>query len=227
MAELIASCGDAEFIAVDAERKFPVDHFAAIGEWSADSLKALYLSWLGHTTVHLFGRSALWGLGRSNEGLSFLGAPEGPLSAFVARAGATENLFEGSSLRKYPRWSAPPVWPEIGRPSGSSESSPSLTGSRRRRRRGLGEPLSSPRVLHLWPSVPHHTWGESHGGGVGVVVDGCPPRLRLTRRTSSPSSTGAGPARAELSRRARNPTGPDPLRHLRRQDARHADLPAG
>ena len=24
------------------------------------------------------------------------------------------------------------------------------------------------------------TWGESHGGGVGVVVDGCPPRLSLT-----------------------------------------------
>ncbi len=24
------------------------------------------------------------------------------------------------------------------------------------------------------------TWGESHGGGVGVVVDGCPPRLELT-----------------------------------------------
>ena len=24
------------------------------------------------------------------------------------------------------------------------------------------------------------TWGESHGGGVGVVVDGCPPRLALT-----------------------------------------------
>ena len=24
------------------------------------------------------------------------------------------------------------------------------------------------------------TWGESHGGGVGVVVDGCPPRLRLS-----------------------------------------------
>jgi len=23
------------------------------------------------------------------------------------------------------------------------------------------------------------TWGESHGGGVGVVVDGCPPRLPL------------------------------------------------
>ena len=23
------------------------------------------------------------------------------------------------------------------------------------------------------------TFGESHGGGVGVIVDGCPPRLRL------------------------------------------------
>ncbi|GKY96978.1 hypothetical protein MPSEU_000656700 [Mayamaea pseudoterrestris] len=25
------------------------------------------------------------------------------------------------------------------------------------------------------------TWGESHGGGVGVVLDGCPPRLAITR----------------------------------------------
>jgi chorismate synthase len=24
------------------------------------------------------------------------------------------------------------------------------------------------------------TWGESHGGGVGVVIDGCPPRLALS-----------------------------------------------
>src|SRR3954449_2498093 len=24
------------------------------------------------------------------------------------------------------------------------------------------------------------TWGETHGGGVGVVIDGCPPRLELT-----------------------------------------------
>ena len=24
------------------------------------------------------------------------------------------------------------------------------------------------------------TFGESHGGGVGVVVDGCPPKIRLT-----------------------------------------------
>ena len=25
------------------------------------------------------------------------------------------------------------------------------------------------------------TWGESHGGGVGVVIDGCPPRISITR----------------------------------------------
>ena len=25
------------------------------------------------------------------------------------------------------------------------------------------------------------TWGESHGGAVGVVVDGCPPRLELSQ----------------------------------------------
>ena len=24
------------------------------------------------------------------------------------------------------------------------------------------------------------TWGESHGGGIGVVVDGCPPKLPIT-----------------------------------------------
>ena len=25
------------------------------------------------------------------------------------------------------------------------------------------------------------TWGESHGGGVGVTLDGCPPRISLSR----------------------------------------------
>ena len=24
------------------------------------------------------------------------------------------------------------------------------------------------------------TWGESHGGGVGAVIDGCPPRIELS-----------------------------------------------
>ena len=30
------------------------------------------------------------------------------------------------------------------------------------------------------------TWGESHGGGVGVVVDGCPPRMALTEADIQP-----------------------------------------
>ena len=30
------------------------------------------------------------------------------------------------------------------------------------------------------------TWGESHGGGVGVVVDGCPPRLKLSEADIQP-----------------------------------------
>jgi chorismate synthase len=30
------------------------------------------------------------------------------------------------------------------------------------------------------------TWGESHGGGVGVVIDGCPPRLPLTEADIQP-----------------------------------------
>jgi chorismate synthase len=36
-----------------------------------------------------------------------------------------------------------------------------------------------------------HTFGESHGGGVGVIVDGCPPRLSLDQ----------GAIQAELDRR--------------------------
>src|SRR5213075_2973692 len=30
------------------------------------------------------------------------------------------------------------------------------------------------------------TWGESHGAGVGVVVDGCPPRLELSEADIQP-----------------------------------------
>src|SRR5258708_2428315 len=33
---------------------------------------------------------------------------------------------------------------------------------------------------HFGHSFRISTWGESHGGGVGVVIDGCPPRLALS-----------------------------------------------
>jgi chorismate synthase len=31
------------------------------------------------------------------------------------------------------------------------------------------------------------TWGESHGGAIGVVVDGCPPEFPSQKRIFSPN----------------------------------------
>ncbi len=42
------------------------------------------------------------------------------------------------------------------------------------------------------------TWGESHGGGVGVVVDGCPPRLELTEADIQPDLDRRRPGQSAL-----------------------------
>ncbi|MFM1769251.1 MAG: hypothetical protein RJA22_1780 [Verrucomicrobiota bacterium] len=42
------------------------------------------------------------------------------------------------------------------------------------------------------------TWGESHGGGVGVVVDGCPPRLALTEADIQPDLDRRRPGQSKL-----------------------------
>ncbi len=42
------------------------------------------------------------------------------------------------------------------------------------------------------------TWGESHGGGVGVVVDGCPPRLRLTEADIQPDLDRRRPGQSSI-----------------------------
>ena len=42
------------------------------------------------------------------------------------------------------------------------------------------------------------TWGESHGGGVGVVVDGCPPRLDLTEADIQPDLDRRRPAQSKI-----------------------------
>jgi chorismate synthase len=42
------------------------------------------------------------------------------------------------------------------------------------------------------------TWGESHGGGVGVVVDGCPPRLPLSEADIQPDLDRRRPGQSKI-----------------------------
>ena len=42
------------------------------------------------------------------------------------------------------------------------------------------------------------TWGESHGGGVGVVVDGCPPRLQLSETDIQPDLDRRRPGQSRI-----------------------------
>src|SRR6478752_1767317 len=42
------------------------------------------------------------------------------------------------------------------------------------------------------------TWGESHGGGVGVVLDGCPPRLELSEADIQPDLDRRRPGQSRL-----------------------------
>jgi chorismate synthase len=42
------------------------------------------------------------------------------------------------------------------------------------------------------------TWGESHGPGIGVVVDGCPPRLDLTEADIQPDLDRRRPGQSKI-----------------------------
>ncbi len=42
------------------------------------------------------------------------------------------------------------------------------------------------------------TWGESHGGGIGVVIDGCPPRLALTEGDIQPELDRRRPGQSSI-----------------------------
>ena len=64
------------------------------------------------------------------------------------------------------------------------------------------------------------TFGESHGPAVGVVVDGCPPRL-AARRRGDPARAGPPPPRPERDHHAapRGRPGRDPVGPVRGPDA--------
>src|SRR5207237_6360258 len=42
------------------------------------------------------------------------------------------------------------------------------------------------------------SWGESHGAGVGVVVDGCPPRLQLSEKDIQPDLDRRRPGQSRI-----------------------------
>jgi len=42
------------------------------------------------------------------------------------------------------------------------------------------------------------TWGESHGGGIGVVIDGCPPRIELSEADIQRELDRRRPAQSEI-----------------------------
>ena len=42
------------------------------------------------------------------------------------------------------------------------------------------------------------SWGESHGGGIGVVIDGCPPRLPLTEEDIQPFLDRRRPGQSKI-----------------------------
>jgi len=42
------------------------------------------------------------------------------------------------------------------------------------------------------------TWGESHGGGVGVVIDGCPPLVELSEADIQPDLDRRRPGQSSI-----------------------------
>ncbi len=49
------------------------------------------------------------------------------------------------------------------------------------------------------------TWGESHGKGIGVTIDGCPPRISLTEEMIQEMMDRRRPGRVKTSTRRREP----------------------
>lgn len=50
------------------------------------------------------------------------------------------------------------------------------------------------------------TFGESHGGGVGVIIDGCPPRLELDLEAIQAELDRRKPGQSKITTPARRMT---------------------
>ena len=72
------------------------------------------------------------------------------------------------------------------------------------------------------------TWGESHGKGIGVVVDGCPAGLPLTEADIQVYLDRRKPGQSKFTTaRQEGDRGGDPLRGIRGEDHGNAHCPGG
>ena len=67
---------------------------------------------------------------------------------------------------------------------------------------GLGKSAFSCRMGSMGNTFGHlyrvTTWGESHGGGVGAVVDGCPPKIVLSEKDLQPDLDRRRPGQSKI-----------------------------
>ncbi len=68
------------------------------------------------------------------------------------------------------------------------------------------------------------TFGESHGGGIGVVVDGCPPRIDVSNDDIQQELDRRRPGQSKITTQRKEPDRCEILvRRFRRKNSRHPD----
>ena len=68
------------------------------------------------------------------------------------------------------------------------------------------------------------TWGETHGAGVGVVVDGCPAGLPLEREDVQKYLDRRKPGQSKYTTQRKEGDQVDSFWYLRRKNNRDSDL---
>ena len=68
------------------------------------------------------------------------------------------------------------------------------------------------------------TWGESHGGSIGVTIDGCPPQLSLSAQDVQTELNRRQPGQSNLTtQRQESDQVENPLWPLQRANTRNPD----